>query len=215
MALILVKTPLMHFSKALARLRHVQFTQKDLDKFDIAKKSTKVHYLNQSYLFHLVALWETFIEDLALYGFGKLTETANSGVAKPVIESDIKHFVKRMHSPKWKNIDEFFWDTLEIKDISKVWEWDGMSRGDARGYLTTIMDARNQIGHTSFTKHELSFDKNFEYMMHLYNLAFLTENAVERYVAEKLGEEVPPINNKIRYPENLGNEKDASKKKGK
>src|SRR5689334_18808330 len=66
----LKKTPAMVFGRHLARIRLIGDIQGDLGSVQHAEQ--KIHFLNQSYILHLVAEWQIFCEELVWYGFNGL-----------------------------------------------------------------------------------------------------------------------------------------------
>lgn len=179
--------------------------QKDLESLKIRHKTNqKIYYLNQSYLIHIVAKWEVFIEDLAQYGFDKLTPSANFGAGNSVIKKIIKSDIAKLNTADTRGINSLLSRILDIKEISTSWYWEGITSKDAEKWLDKILVIRHKIAHTGETEvQSLSYEKNYTYMKHLFNLAFLTESEVERHVAEKLGKKPIPLNRNVPYPENF------------
>jgi|GEM_PF-1486150 len=185
--LIKTRTPLQKFSKSLVSLKYLQFIQNDLEKFDTSKKARKIWYLNQSYIFHLVALWEVFIEEEITFGYEEIIGLSSSGIFEPMPTSKLEDLPKSFRTPNKDNIDRLFAKFLGIKNISRVWSWENMTREVALDLLKEILNTRHEIAHGGNTEKRLSFDKNFEYMKHLYNLAYLTEHEVDRHLARLSG----------------------------
>lgn len=190
MPLILEKTPLQLFSKSLVRLKFLQLIQKDLEKIETSKKSYKVNFLNQSYIFHLVAMWQVFIEEQVQYGIKEMSGLSPLGLFEPILKSKVKHDLRRyFNTPNRHNIDKIFEQFLGINKISQAWTWEGMTRNDALKLLEKILEIRHDIAHQSRTQNNLSFDKNYEYMGHLYNLAYLISYETEKHLAFLLEKE--------------------------
>jgi hypothetical protein len=183
------RNPFLRFSKSLTWLSNLQLIQKDIENLDIKKKQTKIWYLNQSYLLHLVALWEIFIEEQVFYAFKEMTKISPPGVFETLLETKMNEVVQYFHNPNVENINRIFKDVIGISNISSEWKWEKMSSNDSIALLKVILNTRHEIAHESQTKNDkLSFTKNFEYMYHLYNLAYLIDFSVSKHLAILAGE---------------------------
>lgn len=201
---VLVKdrSPLRRFSKSLVGLKQVQFIQHDLEKTDAAKRPTKVWYLNQSYLFHLVALWEIFIEEQVAFAFEEMIRLSPPGVFEDMLRTKLKDTIRRHNTPNKDNINEIFKAIVGIEKISNTWTWDSMPLDTACTLLNEILVTRHEIAHQSVTKNQrLSYDMNFDYMKHLINLAYLIDYAVRKKLAV-LSDRVFDSTIEIPYPSN-------------
>lgn len=180
---ISLKRPVHQFSKSLVEVKWIQLIQKDLEGIETSKKVYKLWYLNQSYIFHLVALWEVFIEQQVRFGFEQMARLRLLGVLEPVLRSNLEERIKNLHVPDRRKIDGLFYEFMGMEKLSDAWTWENMPREKALQKFDDILKARHEIAHKSRTGASLSFDENFEDMKHLVNLAYLTDYEVEKYVA--------------------------------
>lgn len=202
MEINLTKTPLQKFSKRLVRIKYIQHIQLDLDKLsEVDDKLNKKDYLSQAYIIQLVANWQVFIEELVEYGFTKLLEKVNK-------DSDIRSFnsvlqknydqeIKRFNTPNSANINKIIENTIGIKLISDKFQWDNMSKDKAIQKLNDTLAVRHEIAHTGNNSKELFIEKNFSYMKHLYNLAYILQYTIDCEICD----EVPIF--EIPYPDNI------------
>lgn len=193
----LEKTPLQLFSKRLVHIKHIQFIQDDLDKLDeldsLRKKFEKKNYLNQTYIIHLVSNWQVFIENLVQYAFEKIKKGNATEIDIDMLSGEIEVF----KTPHAGNINKIFENVVGIKSITNNWSWGKMKKYKAKGKLDDILDIRHKIAHTGYSGEHLFIDKNFNYMKHLYNLAYILQYVIDERVYGDLEEmEIP-------YPENL------------
>ena len=171
------KTPSMLFSKSLVHLKQIPLIQKDIVKIDgIQKESLKINYLNSSYVLHLVARWEVFIEELVEYCVRKLEERNGSNHLSKNDILQIKAKTKGFHSPKTQNIDKLFEETLGIEKITMSWQSEDLTREQATSTLYFLITARNEIAHTGTTSKQLSYSENFDRMETLLVMAKLMED---------------------------------------
>ncbi|WP_089936986.1 HEPN domain-containing protein [Candidatus Entotheonella palauensis] len=186
--IIMEKTPLQKFSKSLVWLKFLPWIQRDLKNLETNKKAFKIMYLNQSYILHVVALWQVFIEDEVKYVHKKVIENQSPGPFNVILQSQLERSIKRFMTPKKDDIDKLFSEVIGFDKISEKWEWDNMPRHQALRILDLIIQIRHQIAHKGRAKIELSFEKNFDYMKHIFNLAYITEYEIKKFLANLSGE---------------------------
>ena len=180
--LSLEKKPSQHFSKKLARITHIQNIQADLRACDVDHLNQKIGYLNQTYIIHLVALWQVFNEDLAHWGFNILHR--RSALGSLTLES-LYSAKRRFKTPNTQKIDLLFKTALNIERISESWEWDGVTRDYASALLASVLKARHEIAHLGGTASELDYDKNYAAMVTIYRMACEMEMWLESQLAAR------------------------------
>jgi hypothetical protein len=176
------KTPLQVFSRKLVRVKYIQHIQNDLKTLDANKLDQKILYLNQTYILHLVAYWQDFVETLAQRGFEELIEDTEENVLNSVLKINLDNRLKRFNTPNRENIDLLFNEILGIKKITNIWNWGGMNRNVATKKLKDILNCRHQISHTGMTTSKLNYDFNFKAMEFIFNLAAALEFGVFKFV---------------------------------
>ena len=151
---------------------------------DVDKVTVKISYLNQSYIFHLIAFWQVFIEDLLDYSLHLLRKKNFDEVMCKLLENSFKAKLRRFNTPSCANIDQLFKDTLGIEKISNSWNvLDGIQQLP-KDLLKELLIARHQIAHTGKTNSLLEFNKNFEQMTALFKMAELMENELTEYISK-------------------------------
>ncbi|MCJ8321800.1 MAG: HEPN domain-containing protein [Colwellia sp.] len=181
MKLDLRKSSLQLFSRQLVRLKYVQHIQNDLDKENTHKFSHKINYLNQTYVFHLVAYWQDFIESLVKRKFSDIKSGSGEHVLDDVLNLHVDNQLKRFNTPNTENIDQLFKDTLGLIKITNSWETAEFSKSEAKKYLEQILNSRHQIAHKGSTSKELSYASNFDDMNFIFKLAVLLQSAVDKH----------------------------------
>lgn len=180
-------TPLHIFSKNLVKIKYIQHIQKDLTDSDAKKLELKIHFLNQSYVFQLIAFWQVFIEDLARYGFRQIEKSEGSRILKTIAKNKLDDSLSKFNTPNTKNIDTLFKDALGISKISDHWQSQEFTRNEATTTLSKLLEARHKIAHEGTASVPLSYKKNFEKMEILMKIAELTERAVFEELKIALG----------------------------
>src|SRR5260370_1066850 len=94
----LEKTPSQLFSKNLVRIKYIQDIQTDLTKCEAAKLPLKIQFLNQAYVFQLIAFWQVFVEELAEYGFRKIEAVENSGSFRDIARAKLDESLKKFNT---------------------------------------------------------------------------------------------------------------------
>lgn len=191
MAINLDKKPLQIFSRGLSNIKYIQLIQNDLNTIDeIDRLDHKKYYLNQAYIIHLVSQWQVFIEDLIEYGLNELLIKSNKnnsmGVFVHAIKKNYDQQIKRFNTPNLSNIDNLFEDTLGIQDITDKFQWDNMTRVKAAQILDDVLKLRHKIAHTGVSDVILDAEKNYKYMKHLYNLAYILQYTVDAEISNHL-----------------------------
>lgn len=181
MELNLKKSPLQLFSKQLVHLKYVQHIQDDLDKNNVSKFETKINYLNQSYIFHLTAYWQVFIESLVKDKFENIKSNSCKNPFDNVLNVHIENKLKKFNTPNANNIDTLLKDTLGINNVTDCWNTDKFNRAQAIESLKKILNSRHEIAHTGRTSKELNYKSNFEDMSFIFELATLLQESVDKY----------------------------------
>jgi hypothetical protein len=174
----LEKTPSQLFSKNLVRIKYIQHIQLDLTKSKVAKLETKNIFLNQSYILQLVAYWQVFIEELAVFGFRKVEQSEHLGLFHDMAKIKLDESIKKFNTPNRANIDRLFKEALGIVNISKYWFSETLSLDFATATLDELLTSRHQIAHKGCTSIKLSCESNFQKMEILMQIADLTERAL-------------------------------------
>jgi hypothetical protein len=180
------RTPAQQFSKNLTHIRFIHLIANDLDAIETRRKENKKSYLFQSYIINLVALWQTFLEDLAKESFEKMIVVEPNASFHEVLQRNFKQLLKRFNTPKTQNIDELIEGATGIKNISNNWHWDGMSNENAKQLLDEILSIRHEIAHKGYSKKSLSVKGNYEYMKFLLELADILNAVVDNYTSAEL-----------------------------
>lgn len=173
------RSPLQYFSRQLVRLKYVQHIQNDLDKDNTHKFSSKINYLNQTYVFHLVAYWQGFIETLVRRKFTDVKSENGEHVLDDVLTKHVENQLKRFNTPNAENIDQLIKDTLGLSKVTNCWKTDDFSKAEAKKRLDQILNSRHQIAHEGKTSKELSYASNFDDMNFIFELATLLQNAID------------------------------------
>lgn len=203
MAINLDRNPLQYFSRELSKIACIQLIQNDLEILEGAVGlERKKHYLNQTYIIHLVSQWQVFIEEIIKYGFRELlvksNENNNMGSFAYAVEKNCEQQIKRFNTPNSNNIDKLFESILGIKAITDKFRWGTMTSHRATQILDEILQLRHKIAHTGISRMELDIEKNFKYMKHLYNLAYILQYTMDVEIGENSGKfEIPHCDNII------------------
>lgn len=176
------KSPLQLFSKQLVHLKYVQHIQDDLNKNDVNKLYTKINYLNQSYIFHLIAYWQVFIESLVKDKFENIKLNSCTNPFDNVLNRHIENKLKIFNTPNSNNIDSLLKDTLGINNVTDCWNTDKFNKVQAIKHLNEILDSRHKIAHTWKTSKELNYESNYEDMNFIFELATLLQKSVDEYL---------------------------------
>ncbi|EJB0393806.1 hypothetical protein MUJ57_001522 [Vibrio parahaemolyticus] len=179
MKIDLRKSPLQMFSRQLVRLKYVQHIQNDLDIETTRKLDSKIRYLNQTYVFHLVAHWQDFVESLVRRKFTDIKSDSGSHPLDNLLTQNVENKLKRFNTPNTKNIDQLLKDTLGLTTVTTCWDTEDFSRVQAKERLDDILLSRHQIAHKGLTSRELSYESNFEDMEFIFQLATLLQKAVD------------------------------------
>lgn len=178
MAVSLEKKPSKIFSENLVRIKFIQHIQTDLENFNSNELDQKIHFLNQSYIFQLIAFWQVFIEDLVNFGFNRMKAVDNKSIFLRVAEQKLNESLKKFNTPKKENIDKLFDEVLGISKISSYWNSGELTQSKAENTLKELLEIRHQIAHKGKTTKPLSYKMNFERMKTLMEMAELTEKAI-------------------------------------
>lgn len=181
----LERTPSGHFSKGLVRIKCIQHIQLDLREKSAHKLETKIAYLNQTYILHLIALWQVFIERLAEFALKKITTDQKNNILIAITEANLQRALARFNTPNRQNIDRLFLETLEIPQITECWRSDKITYEEALATLENLLGARHEIAHTASTGKALTFEKNFLEMEKLFHMAELLELEVFKRISGK------------------------------
>lgn len=188
MAFNFERTQAQLFSKRLGRIAIIQNIAKNLDSYDVNKKRSKQNYLYQSYIVYLVAMWQTFLEDLAEESFNKLVERERSSITRGMIRNNFHTTLKKFNTPNTENINTLIEAATGIAKIANNWQWGNMTNSNAKGKLSEILNIRHQIAHTATTDKALTLQGNFEYMEHLVTLATITNEVIVNHINTELSQ---------------------------
>lgn len=181
MHLDLEKTPSQIFSKKLVSIKYIQHIQNDLRDSEAKRIEIKAGYLNQSYVFHLVAFWQVFIEELLDYGFRRLEKSSPSSPFAAIARSRMNASLGRFNTPKRENINRLFNEALGIEKVTRDWS------DEEATTLTDVLDSRHSIAHTGFSKTPLSYESNFARMKIIFGLSEKTERRLISLLQEVYG----------------------------
>lgn len=174
----------MRFSKRLTRVAIIQRIENDLDKLDsiegfqVNKLEFKKIYLHQSYVIHLVASWQEFIEELVEYSYSALEKGSSNSIMNGIAKRRIDALIGRFNTPNAKNINSIFKDAFGILEVSNSWVFDGFNNQQALNVLNSVLLARHQIAHTGYSENPLDYHVNFENMEVIYKMACATEKYI-------------------------------------
>lgn len=179
---ILRKSSLQHFSRRLVSLKYIQFIQEDLKSAKVNKLQKKIGFLNQSYLFHLVASWQSFVESLVREGLEDMLKLNEKPLLDEVLKITTEEKLRRFNTPNAKNIDRLFKEALGIEKITDVWNWEGSSREQSANLLSNILVRRHEIAHVGVSQEALDYESNFEKMRLIYDLAAALQFALKNHL---------------------------------
>ncbi|GLR05015.1 hypothetical protein GCM10007906_26030 [Vibrio hyugaensis] len=182
MKIDLRKSPLQMFSRQLVRLKYVQHIQNDLDIETTHKFNSKIRYLNQTYVFHLVAYWQDFVESLVRRKLADITPDCGADPLDDSLPQNVENKLRWFNTPNTKNIDQLLKDTLGLTEATTCWNSEGLSRDEAKERLDGILLSRHQIAHTGVTSKKLSYESNFGDMEFIFQLATHLQKAVDEHI---------------------------------
>ncbi len=187
---IIKKSPLMKFSRTLVRLKYIQFIQDGLDETSVRKYHLKILYLYQTYILHLVANWQSYIEDTLLDVKEALFEAREPGPYRESINRSFDSALRGFNTPNTQKIDDLFRHTIGLEKISDSWCWEGTSRDKTTRELKDVLDIRHKIAHEGRSGTELGREKNFDYMRNIYSIACCTNNRIIEHFKTEFGIEL-------------------------
>ncbi|CAM1350997.1 MULTISPECIES: HEPN domain-containing protein [Tenacibaculum] len=176
----LTKTPSQKFSKKLANIKFSQLIIKDLEKqSDVVKMNLKTHYLLQSYIINLVAVWQVFVEDLLKYAVDEYIKSNSDPNTAKNLKFKLKRNLKIFNTPNTKNIDKIFKNVLGIEGVTSTLEFEGMNSEKAKDRINKILKIRHKIAHTGYSEKKLKLKENFDFMKHLFEASKQLESKVK------------------------------------
>lgn len=181
-----------------------------------------VEVINRATIVFITAVWESFIEDLAMESFAILLKTAKKASDipsrvrvraseqlredkdkrriwdladdgwRPVLGGYALNVLKDFHTPKTKQIDVLFECLLDLRGLSTCWRWNGMTPDHAGNKLDRFVTIRGNIAHR--TRHDTKIYKKtcIDYQSHLHWLVGRSVGAVHDYVKRLTGEDPWP-----------------------
>jgi hypothetical protein len=185
MTLDLTKPPSKIFSQQLERISVIQTIQRDLQSVRASELEQKLSFLNQTYILHLVSLWQVFFEELVKYGFELIGKNREPGPYADLAAGATEKAIRYFRAPNTSNIDELIEETLLLQKISHCWHCAGLTREHACSTVAEVLSIRHDIAHVGETKKSLSYETNYAKMEVLYRIAQLTEDEVTRRLAEQ------------------------------
>jgi hypothetical protein len=185
MALDLTKPPSKIFSEQLERISVIQTIQRDLQSISPSELEQKLSFLNQTYILHLVSLWQVFFEELVKYGFELIGKNREPGPYADLAAAAIEKAIRYFRAPNTGNIDQLIEETLGLPKISQCWHCEGLTRDHACNTVADVLNIRHDIAHVGKTERPLSYETNYAKMKVLYRIAELTEDEVTRRLAEQ------------------------------
>lgn len=171
----LTKKPSQIFSKRLVQIKYIQLIQDDLKGNAVAKLNLKLAFMSQSYVIHLVASWQSFLEDLVEFAYAGLAKNAENSILSQLAKARVYDAVKRFNTPNHENVDKLLKETLNIAKVTNCWSWTGMSIEQAKAVVNDLLKMRHRIAHTGYTEKLPTCDENFETMSYIFRIADLTE----------------------------------------
>ncbi len=176
----LTRTPSMLFSKSMTHIKHILLQQNDLLKYDIPHKYEKIYYNNMAYMILLYAEWQIFIQNVTRMGVERIRSLHNlSDEDAEKLNQKTQKALSEFGNPTCSHINKLIKDTLGIKNISSHWAYDNYSTEESKRILREISEIRNKIAHeANIGGHELSLEKCFEYMEHLFQLSQIIEQVI-------------------------------------
>ncbi len=180
-----------------------------------------VEVLNKSAIVLLVACWESYIEDLANVSFQLLLRNAKRPelfpydvlvrVSNPLREakderevwklagSEWKNVMKRyksmmlrkLNTPKTKQVDALYSSLLGMKHLSKSWYWRGMTSERASEKLDELVTLRGRIAHR--VKAGVRKETVRENIHFIGRIAVASSNVTQVYVKKMIGKEPWPL----------------------
>ena len=95
--------------------------------------------------------------------------------------------IQALNTPRSKNIDTLYSDTIGLIKLSNSWHWNGMTSQQARSKLGTYVEIRCAIAHRTRTLRPISRNTAEEYLDFIRTLASKTERRVQGYVKRIIG----------------------------
>jgi hypothetical protein len=102
----------------------------------------KIRFLNQSFILHLVARWQVFIEDQIRYSFDEMINRDYDSSVKTILRLNVENLIKMFKTPNRKNIDDIFFNVIGLKKLSSAWSYDNTLRETAVNMLEEIVQTR-------------------------------------------------------------------------
>ena len=179
----LEKTPSKILSKKLVHLKYAQLILNDLQwNPDIRNINEKTKYILQSYIIHLVAVWQCFIEDLLRYGLARISQNNTNPQLTQILKNHADKKIKRFNTPNTTNIDIIFKEVLNIDKVTDFIDFDWKTAKDIKKQIDDILEIRHKIAHTADSKKSLNIKDNFGLM----EILFKSAESLEHIVCQKL-----------------------------
>ena len=191
------KTPLMRFSRVLARISLIHGTIKRLEEHQVDTIGRRERYLLESYIIYLVSAWQAFNQSIAAECFESLKSRGKISDTSP---GSIENRIRNFSTPNFQNINELILIATEKRDIAREWRWEDVDPDDAKKALKELLKVRHCIAHEGFSRQELSVSTNYRYMKYLFNMGTTMNNILGEHVSERIGKSLyqhAPIRYKI------------------
>jgi hypothetical protein len=166
------KTPTQLFSRQLWRIAHIPSIVSGLEQANVHHRDWKLTFLNQTYLLHLIASWQAFVEELVEFGFW-IIESGDADKVQLRLAKAVYYF----NTPNRKQIDKLFRKAFQIPYISDNWGYENFTPEDVGDMLDNIIMIRHDIARKARTSVTLCKEVNLENKEFISLLAGLTENA--------------------------------------
>lgn len=174
MELNLYKSPSQKFSKSLVQIKYAQLIYNDLERMDnVQKLELKKKFLVNSYYINLIALWQTFIEELLSDSVTHLISKSSMEIGK-ILEINLDNRLKRMSNPNAENIEDNIKFLIGYEKVLN----DLPNDLNAKIEINKILKIRHSIAHTSFSDTYIDIESNFETMHYLLNIAEKLEEII-------------------------------------
>jgi len=118
-------------------------------------------------------------------------QLADSGW-KAVLQSRLTQMnqtrARNLNTPKSENLKVLFSEALGIEDISKTWNWEGMSSLQAAKKLDDFVRLRGEIAHRGAGQQSVTRFQVDAFLNHVKRLVGKTGKQVNKYVKDATGQ---------------------------
>ena len=181
---------LIKFEQSTWDVYHVFDICEDIENSsNVDMKSDKLDILVKNTYLSITTCWESYIEDLCKESYYFLMSATLPGKSwiRTVSENRLNELIKSFHTPSSSNINNLYYSTLGLSDLSNSWIWSNMPTTSARTRLGDYIKVRGSIAHRTDSSHELDQEKAEKYLEFVRILAFKTESRIRSFTKRVTG----------------------------